>query len=155
MARRTEIEYVNLYNASSLAYQFEPAPLPKKNAQFPKPRRKKRIRVYVDPMALLGIAVGVVMLVMMISGLTRLHTVQQQQETMSAYVEQLQTQNDRLRAEYEAGYDPDEIRDIAVAMGMIPAEQAQHITLQISVPEEESEPTGWEIFCSFLAGLFA
>ena len=60
--------------------------------------------------------------------------------------------------EYREGYDLEEIREIALAMGMVPMEQLE--TVQISVPvveaeEQAQEPSGWEAFCTFLAGLFA
>jgi hypothetical protein len=70
-------------------------------------------------------------------------------------VTQLQQENVQLRTEYEAGYDLDEIRQLATAMGMVPAEQAERVQVHVNVPVEEEEPTAWENFCMFLTGLFA
>jgi hypothetical protein len=63
-----------------------------------------------------------------------------------------------LQNKYDSSYDLEEIREIALAMGMVPMEQLE--TVQISVPvveaeEQAQEPSGWEAFCTFLAGLFA
>ena len=60
-----------------------------------------------------------------------------------------------INAFQEIGYDPEEIYEMATAMGMIPADRAQHIQVQVTLQEPEAEPTGWENFCKFLAGLFA
>lgn len=156
MARRTEVQYVNFYTAGSAAYKFEPTPLPKKKqAGLPKMRRKKRILIHVDPVAVLGMCVAVVMLIMMLSSLSQLQDVHQQEAQMAAYVNQLQETNNRLQSEYKAGYDLEEIREIALGMGMVPAEQAQRIQVQVSQPVVEEEPTAWENFYLFLTGLFA
>ena len=156
MARINQVQYVNFYTAGSAAYKYEPTPLPKKKqAQLPKMRRKKRILVYVDPVAILGVCIAMVMLVMMISSFVQLSTAQKQEAQMAAYVEQLQQENVQLRSEYEAGYDPEEIRQIALGMGMVPADQVEHIQIQAAPPVVEEELTAWENFCMFLTGLFA
>lgn len=74
---------------------------------------------------------------------------------MQAYVQRLEAEKVSLQQQFEAGYDPDEIYQIATAMGMIPADQAQKLQVQVTVPEAEKKPTGWENFCMFLSGLFA
>ncbi len=155
MARVNKVQYVNFYTAGSAAYKYEPTPLPKKKATLPKIRRKKRIVIHVDPMAVLCACAAVVLLVMMLSSLVQFSAVRKQEAQMAAYVEQLQEQNAALDAEYRAGFDLEEIREIALGMGMVPADQAQHIQVQLSAPVVEEQPTAWENFCTFLAGLFA
>lgn len=155
MARRTEVQYVQFYTAGSAAYKFEPAAAPKKKAQLPKQRRAKKIRVFVDPMALIGACVAIVMLVMMFTGLSQWNEAKRQEAQLQAYVAQLQEENAQLRSEYLAGYDPQEIYEIATAMGMIPAEQANRIQVSVSAPVVEEEPSAWENFRMFLTGLFA
>lgn len=155
MARKTQVQYVNFYTAGSAAYKFEPAAQPAKKAGLPKPRRRKRIRVYVDPMAVLGVCAVLVLLVMMFTGMAKLGRAQQEQAQMAAYVERLQEKNAQLQQQYHEGYDPEEIYRLATAMGMIPVEQAEHIQVPVSHPTVEEEPTAWENFCSFLTGLFA
>ncbi len=155
MARVNQVQYVNFYTAGSAAYKYEPTPLPKKQATLPKIRRKKRIVIHVDPVAVLCACAAMVLLVMMFSSLVQFSAVSKQEAQMAAYVEQLQKDNAALDAQYRAGYDLDEIRDIALGMGMVPVEEAQHIQVELKVPVVEEEPTAWENFCTFLAGLFA
>lgn len=155
MARRTEVQYVNFYTAGSAAYKLEPVTQPKKKASLPKPRRAKRIRVYVDPMAVLGVCVAMVLLVMMFVSLAHWNAAQGQEAQLQAYVTQLQAENAQLREEYLAAYDPQEVYEIATAMGMIPAEQAQRVRITVTEPAQQEEPTAWENFCMLLTGLFA
>lgn len=156
MARSWDVQYVNFYTAGSAAVKYHSAPVAKKQeAELPKPRKKKRVLVYVNPVAVMGIFMAVVMLCMMFAGMNRLARVQQEKAQMQQYVQQLQEENARLQAEYEAGYDANEIYEIATAMGMIPAEQAQHIQVQVTVPEATQSVSAWENFCAFLTGLFA
>lgn len=156
MARRTQVQYVQFYTAGSAAYKFEPAPMPKKKAALPKRRRAKKIRIFVDPIAIAGVCMALVMLVMMFAGLGRWSEARQQEAQLQAYVAQLEAENAQLQAEYKASYDPQEIYEIATAMGMIPAEQAQRVQVTVAAPAmEEEEPTAWENFYMFLTGLFA
>ncbi len=154
MARVNKVQYVNFYTAGSAAYKFEPKPLPKKQATLPRIRRKKRIVIHVDPVAVLCGCVAVVLLVMMLSSLAQFTVVHKQEQQMAEYVEQLRQENSALQEEYRSGYNLDEIRDIALGMGMIPAEQAEHVKVELNVPQVE-QPTAWDNFCTFLAGLFA
>ena len=154
MARQTEVCYINYYVSGSAAYQVEQKPV-KQKARLPKQRRQKKIVVHIDPMATLGIFVACVMFVLMIAGAVRLNGVQQQAERMSNYVSYLQQETEQLRATYEQGYDPEEIRQIAETQGMVSAENAQRVEITVEIPEEIQEPTIWESFVTFLTGLFA
>ena len=155
MAQKTKVQYINFYTAGSAAYQYD-VPIPQKaQVKLPKPRRKKRIVLRVDPVAVLGMCLAVGMLVMMLCGVVRLWNVRQQQTQMAAYVQRLEQENARLQETYEQGYDPEEIRRIATAMGMIPVEQAQHITVQVEPPQAEEDVSAWQRLCAFLTGLFA
>lgn len=157
MARKAEVNYVNFYMAGSEALKFEPKAIvqPKQAVAMPKPRRQKKIVLHIDPIAVAGIGLAFVMLIMMIVGMFQLGQAQNQAKQMGNYVQRLQYENAQLEQEYRAGYDAEEIKQIASAMGMIPKEQAQHIEITVEVPEMEKEPTVWENFCTFLADLFA
>ena len=76
-------------------------------------------------------------------------------QALENYVLSLQQENQQLKDTYASGYDLEEIEKIALAMGMVPASQAQQISLSVTVPEQIPEPTAWESFCAFLTGLFA
>ena len=156
MARRNEVQYVSFYTAGSAALKFEPVTVPKKKASLPKQRRAKKIRIFVDPMALIGGCVAAVMLVMMLVGLGQLQAARQQEAQLQAYVQHLEAENTKLDAQFQAGYDPQEVYDVAIGMGMIPADQAEHIQVSVEIPAEaEEEPSAWENFYTFLLGLFA
>ncbi len=155
MARKAEIRYVNFYTAGSAAYQFEPEPLPKKKVTLPKPRRQKKILVHLDPVVAGGILVAAILVIMMIVGLVQLVEVQKQASDMSNYVSILQAENEELDKVYRAGFDPEEIRQIATEMGMIPIEDAQTVHISVPAAETVEEPSLWENICVFLAGLFA
>lgn len=155
MARQPQVQYINFYTAGSAAYRYEEPVRRKAEVTLPKPRRRKRIILKVDPVAVLGLCVAVVLLVMMICGACSLVSARQQQMQMASYVQTLQNENAKLQEEYEQGYDLEEIYEIATAMGMIPAEQAQHIRISVTEVEAEEELSGWENFCMFLTGLFA
>lgn len=155
MARQWDVQYVNFYTAGSAAVKYEPAPIKKQTATLPKPRRKKKIRIFIDPVTVCGVLMAIFMLGMMVSGLVRLNEVRTEQTRMQEYVRYLQEENSQLQATYEAGYDADEVYEIATAMGMIPEQEGERITLQVSVAELEEQSNPWENFCAFLTGLFA
>lgn len=152
MARKAQIQYVSFYSAGSAAYQVELNPATKK-AKLPAPRRAKRKVVYVDPVAIAGIFVAVVMLVVMLVGLVQFGAAHNRKMELENYVISLQQRNESLEETYYAGFDPEEIRSIALARGMIPAEQAQ----VLYVPAQEEEPQTQEnrSLWAFLTDLFA
>lgn len=132
MARINRVQYVNLYTVGSAAYKYEPEPQPRKQATLPKMRRKKRIVIHVDPVATLGAVLAVVLLVMMFASLAQLSVARKQEAQMASYLEWLQQENSRLQEEFEAGYDLEEIQQIAEGMGMVPEEAAQHQQVQVN-----------------------
>lgn len=151
MARKTAIQYVSFYSAGSAARQVELKPATKQ-VKLPAPRRAKRKVVYVDPVAITGIVVAVVMLIVMLAGFIQFGNAHSRQVELENYVISLQQRNETLEETYYNGFDLEEIRSIAIARGMIPAEQAQ----VLYVPSEQLEPqqesrTLWTI----LADLFA
>ena len=156
MARKAEVRYINSYIAGTAACKPEYRPTqPMKEAKLPKHRRQNKIVIPVDPAATAGICLAVVLLILMIVGAFRLADAQRQVSEMEAYVSRLQVRNEELDETYRAGFDPEEIRQIATAMGMIPMEQAQQIHVAVTVPEPEAEPSVWSAFLTFLTGLFA
>ena len=156
MARQPEIQYINAYVAGSAAYKIESTPVRKhKKVQLPKQKRKQKTVIALDPVALGGILVASLLLVLMFVGMFQLQGVRQDQMALEQYVGALQQKNEELSDRYASGYDLEEIERIALAMGMVPSSQVPHINLDVSVPQVAEEPTAWETFCMFLAGLFA
>ena len=78
MARKPEIQYIGqFYTYGSEAKQPELKPIPGKSAPAAKPVQQKKIKVYVDPVALAGIVVAVAMVIMMaVSTVQYVHAVE-------------------------------------------------------------------------------
>lgn len=155
MVKQPEVRYINAYVSGSVAYQLEKKPA-RRTVKLPSQRKKKKIVVHVDPVSILGIFTAAVLLVMLCVGFIRLQDAREETAALEQYVHTMQEENAVLQHKYEASYDLEEIRQIAEAMGMVPMEQLE--TIQIYVPPQEiieESPTGWEAFCTFLAGLFA
>ncbi len=154
MAKSRNSRYVQFYTQGTAAYKLAPASLKKPKAAY-KTVRKKRLVLYVDPLALTGIAVAVVMLVLMLVGVLQLRTAQAETVKMEKYAQQLEKENHELQLAYASGYDLEEVKWMAEALGMVPVEEVTHITVEApeSIPEEL--PSAWDRFCTKLAALFA
>ena len=155
MAYQPEIRYINQYVSGTMAYQPERKPSRKYTATLPKPRKKKQELILVDPVAVVCIFVAAVLMVMLLVGAVQLYQTQQETAQLRHYVAMLQEQNTQLQDTYTSGFDPEEIRDIAQTMGMIPKEAATHLQVQVTVPEAPVEPTAWESFWQFFMEMFA
>ncbi len=156
MAMQPDIQYVSFYMDGTAAKKLDRQPTHKVAAPKPKHRKLKRRVVKVDPVALLGIVIAVVMLISMASGLAEYRSCMEKQAQMSSYIEALQQENVQLQQTYEAGYDLENVRQIASAIGMVPVEEAEHISIEVYVPQQpEKELSFWEEATIFLAGLFA
>lgn len=156
MAQRMNVEYIRLYTVGSAALKLESA-LPEQKYNTQKlPHKAKKIKLYIDPVAILSICVAVCMIVLMFVGFTHLHRAQVQVEVMQSYVDRLEVQHATLSNEYKEGYNLDQIRQSALEMQMIPAQQAAHISLYIpEEPEQVAQITLWDRIGTFLTGLFA
>ena len=142
MARRSDIQYVQFYTDGSAARQFEPKPQqPKKKLQQPRPRRRKKIVLYVDFIAVAGMLVAGVMLLMMLSGMSGLTRINEEVSRLEVYVAELESENLELHKTYREGYDLDQIREQALEMGMIPAARAANVTIAIEdTAEDQNTP---------------
>ncbi len=158
MAQQPDIQYVPfVYVDGSTARKVERKTVHKAATKpVSKARKAKRLVIEVDPTAVIGILVAMVMLVAMISGVVEYNRCVKQNQIMSDYVTSLQLENTQLQQEYQENIDLDYIRDVADAIGMVPAEDVQQIQIQVQPPQEETVEMGfWTSFTTFLAGLFA
>jgi len=144
MTRRSEVRYVQFYA------EDRPASAPVRKSA----KRKRRI-IYIDPLAIGGIAVALVMLALIFVGVTQLRQAQAQTEKMKFQVNALKAERTALEADFAAEVDLETVRWQAEALGMIPIEEAQHITVKAPELPQQEEPDGWERFYIFLTGLFA
>ncbi len=157
MTRKPTIQYVGqFYVHGSEARQLAPEPKRKRpKTTLPMVPAEKIQQISIDPVAIVGLVVAVVMLVTLAAGTMALQNAWQEYEAMEHYVVELRRENARLAMEYRESYDLEEIRTRAHTMGLIPRAEAQVMTVAVSVPEMETEPTAWENMVWFLKGLFA
>lgn len=155
MAQKLDVQYIRLYTDGSAARKIQPV-APWKTARLPKLNKQKKIVIHIDPLAVAGILTAVIMLTLMFVGVGQLNQAQQRMAAMESYVETLRTDNVELHDTYEAGYDLAEVERMAVALGMIPKDQAQQVYVDVETPVEEVQtPDTWERVWTFLTGLFA
>ncbi|MBE6977544.1 MAG: hypothetical protein E7438_02745 [Ruminococcaceae bacterium] len=157
MALQPDIQYVPIcYVDGSAARKLERPVYKTPAAPQPRSRKAKRIVVAIDPVAIFGLLVAMVLLISMVSGFVQYAVAQEQNRQMSDYVTALELEKAQLEQIYREGYDLDEIRDFADANGMVPAEQAPQIQIDVQLPQpEQQQMTFWESVSTFLAGLFA
>ena len=160
MAEKTKIQYINFYTAGSAARKYDLTKPVYEQPRYPEPefqaQPRKRTVLRVDPLAVCSIVVSVLMLVLMVAGVFQLHSAWQQEQALAAYVQQLTEQNQVLEETYRAGYDLEQIEKEALALGLVPVEQVEHITMQVPPIEEiQVEETIWDAWVAFFGGLFA
>lgn len=155
MAAKHDIRYVQYCTDGSSARKLAPAYPGAKPEKLPKARKQKKLLVYVDPVAIAGIVVAAMMLLMMVIGIGSYNAAQQHTAQMENYVARLRAENDALTESYASGYDLEEVEKMALALGMVPQEEVEHVSIQVSVPQIGQKPGPWERFTTFLTGLFA
>ena len=156
MAQRTSVQYVRYYTEGTAARKLEFAvPVKKKPAVLPKPKKVKVKKVYVDPVAVLGVVVALCMLIVMAAGVGQLKQAREEARTMELYVSQLTREQESLTAQYADTYDLNMIKQTALALGMVPSQEVPQTQIEVILPEVEEEPTTWENIGTFLTNLFA
>lgn len=155
MAMHTEVRYINAYVSGTAAYQPEKKPQKKQSVRLPKVRKQQKLMIPVDMVAVCGILAAVILSVALLVGLTQMHQAQQEAKAMKDYTIALQAENQKLQDTYSSGYNLEEIREIALKMGMVPVEDVPHMQIQLTAPQQVQQPTAWESFWAFMVGMFA
>lgn len=104
---------------------------------------------------MVGILLAVVMLTAMAVSVFRLRSARAEEQALERYVSTLQQENARLEQTYRQGYDLDEIEKIALAMGLVPVDQAAKLPIEVTPIQPAPEPGVWASVWAFLRGLFA
>lgn len=156
MARQAEVQYVNYPVDGTAARKAETVTQRTDVAPVYTSRRAERKVITVDPVALCGILLSAVMLIAMVVGLVQYgHTLHRTRQ-MNDYVQQLHQENVKLQREYRDGYDLDEVMDIALEAGMVPAENLDRVRINMEAPvQEETQMSFWDALTTFLTGIFA
>ena len=157
MANKPEIRYINHYISGTAAPKLVPQPTRQKKPRLPKPqtRGNHELLLQVDPVAIAGIIVAVVLLVLMTVGVSRLYERRAEVSASAKYLELLQAENVQLKDTYTAGYDLEEIEKLALTLGMVPKDTLVQEQIQVTLPRPVQQPSRWENFWSFVTGLFA
>ena len=161
MARKADIQYVHhYYTAGSAARkvavkaEHKKKPLPLfEPLMMAEPDQK--VIVKIDPLSAAATLVAVALVVMMVVSLFQYSAAHQRNVELQEYVYTLSDEHVRLEHKYQAGFDLKEIETQALALGMIPIEEAQTIQIDASVPARTAEPTRWERLQLFMSELFA
>ena len=148
--------YIRFYTPGSAAVKVEIQD-EQTWAPLPEPKLEHKIAIRVDPVALLGFAVAVCMLVLMAVGISQLNTARREVATLEQYVASLTAENQALEEMYHASYEPEVIRQEALNMGMVSAEQIPQTRIYVTAanPPAVEEPTLWSQIATFLTNLFA
>ena len=156
MVKKPEIQYIDkFYVYGSEAKVLELKPKRRIKTILPLSAPDKTIKIPVDPVAIGGIVVAVALLVTLVIGCVQYVQVYRQYRAMMDHVVVQQNMNVELRENYRSQIDLVEIRDKALALGMIPKEDAPVITIRAELPQREPEMTMWEDFVWLCKGLFA
>ena len=157
MNQKPKIQYVGqFYIHGSEARQLELQEKKKRaKSKLPMERLHKAEVIYLDPVAIFGITVALIMLAVMIVGAVRIHADWQEYRVMSDYVSRLNSENAQLQADYRSQYDLEDIRVKAAALGMVSKSELEKRTVYVTVPQPEPEMTWLEEIQWFLNGLFA
>ncbi len=145
MVQKPKIQYVGqFYVHGSEARALEQQEARKAKTRLPIAKLEAIEKIYVDPVALVGIAVAVVMLVVMAIGAYQLNEDWKAYEQMEGYVSSLKLKNAELSYTYRTSYDLDDIEMKALAMGMVPRSELETRTVTVTLPEPEAPALTWD-----------
>ncbi len=152
-----DIEYITKYfTPGSEAVKVAPQEVPRKaKTTLPNVVERPAITVAIDPVALCSVVVALALIVTMLVSMVRFVTVCDRYELMENTLTVLQDENVLLKHTYHSQIDASVIEEKARALGMISQEDAEHISVTVSIPEPPQEMTLWENICWFFEGLFA
>lgn len=146
MNQKPKIQYVGqfyVYGSEARALEQEER---RKQAKTRLPLAKLEAieKIYIDPVAVVGIAVAVVMLVVMVLGAVQLHEDWMAYQQMEDYVTSLRAKNAELTLNYRSKYDLADIEMKALAMGLVPRDQVESRPVTVTVPEVQATVLTWD-----------
>lgn len=154
MAQKPKVEYVTRYYVyGSEAQKLAPAPK-KAKFQLPKVHIERAEKIYIDPLALGGMVLAVVLLTVLVMGVIRLNDSWQSYNVLRDRLAELKVENTDLTHEYRTHIDSETARQTAENFDYVNAAEAEHIKVHVKVPKLPEEPTQWDDFKWFLSHLF-
>ena len=156
MAQKHDILYVNFYTDGSSARKLASAFPAQQPQRKPKAKKRRKLVVYLDPVAVCSLMVAVVLLIMMAVGMTQFQNARAEAQAMEQYLQQLTQENERLSTQYWEGIDLQEVEKTALALGMVPSQQVQNISIRLSEATiQQPHQNFWNHILTFLTNLFA
>ncbi len=141
MARNNYDRYVRFYTFGSTAVKVED---PRRTAKLPKYQKpQKRKPIPFDPVAFAGSIVAVFLAVLMIVGLFQVTAANAQVMELETQLIGLQQQEQMLLDRYYGSIDLEEVRVAAESMGMIPAEEAARVQIQVPAQTVQVQTLSW------------
>ena len=141
MARKYTERYVRFYTVGSAAAKLETVERKAALPQYKTPEKRKPIAV--DPIALVGSAVAILLAVLMLVGFAQVAHTSARVHELQTQVMTLELEQEQLRQKYENGYDLEEVRAAAESMGMIPVEDAVHVRVEMPAETVRIETLSW------------
>jgi len=144
MNQKPKIQYIGqfyVYGSEARALEQEQK---QNKTRLPLAKLEAVEKIYIDPVALLGIAVAAVMLVVMVLGAVQLHNDWVAYQQMDDYVTTLRAENAELTLHYRSLYDLEDIEMKALAMGMVPRSEVESRTVSVTVPEVRETVLTWD-----------
>ena len=157
MNQKPKIQYIGqfyVYGSEARALEQQNQ-VRKPRTTLPVEKLAKSRKIYVDPVALVAIAVSVFMLATMIVGVQQLRADWAEYRVVADHVHTLREDNHTKTEQMRQLYDRAEIRAKAENMGLIPRAEAEHMSVTVTAPEMAPEPTWWENAVWFVKGMFA
>ena len=141
MARNNYDRYVRFYTFGSTAVKVEN---PQRTAKLPQYQKSaKRKPIPFDPVAFLGSVVAVVLAVLMVVGFVQVAATNAQVRELETQIMGLEQQEQMLLDKYYSSFDLDEVRAAAESMGMVKAEDAVHVRVQVPAQELPVQSLSW------------
>jgi hypothetical protein len=141
MARKYNDRYVRFYTYGSTAVKVED---PRRAASLPKEQKaQKRKPIPFDPIAFAGNVVAIFMAILMIVGFCQVAVANAQVQKLEIQLAGLEQQEQMLLEKYYGSFDLEEVRVAAESMGMIPAEDAIHVRVELPGETVQIETLSW------------
>ena len=157
MAKKPDIQYIDkfyVHGSEARVLELKPQRRIIKTI-LPAAAPDKTIKLFVDPVAICGIAVAVALLVALVLGTAQYARVCRDYRAMMDYVVSVQNENVELRESYRSQVNLEAVEQRALELGMIPIEMADKIVIHVEQPAQEPEMTIWDEIEWFCKGLFA
>ncbi len=105
------------------------------------PKPAKEHFVYIDPVAVCGIVLAVVLLVSLVLGAIQLKSAMDDYNAETAVLSSIQRQNAVLEHRYRTSLDLEAVQTQAEKLGLVAQAEAEHRSVYVNAPEPSEEET--------------